>query len=97
MEQKKKVLKRDCKLDKGESVFHYVSRLRNHFGKKLAKFNTRLHAKSKAIKGKKKLDTKCNFIKHYARRLEMKTCRDIAAANHRCSCGKYAKEKKNML
>mmetsp|Transcript_56497 Transcript_56497/g.112317 ORF Transcript_56497/g.112317 Transcript_56497/m.112317 type:complete len:382 (-) Transcript_56497:46-1191(-) len=91
---KKKVLKRDCKLDKGETVFHYVSRLTNHFGKKLAKFNVRLHAKSKAITGKKKLDKKCNFIKHYARKLEMKTCKNIKAANYACSCGKYAKEVK---
>jgi len=91
---KKKVLKKDCKRDKGESVYHYVSRLSNHFGSKLKKFNVRLQAKTKAVAGKKKLYKKCNFIKHYARRLEMKTCTDIKTAYYTCNCGKYIKEQK---
>merc|ERR1711953_515886 len=35
---KQKVLKKDCKIDKGETRYHYVTRLANHFTKKLAKF-----------------------------------------------------------
>merc|ERR1712012_1089644 len=30
---KQKVLKKDCKLDKGETKYHYVDRLQNHFSK----------------------------------------------------------------
>merc|ERR1719499_2721095 len=34
---RQKVLKKDCKLDKGETKYHYVDRLSNHFRTKLKK------------------------------------------------------------
>jgi len=33
---KQKVLKKDCKLDKGETRYHYVTRLANHFHQKIS-------------------------------------------------------------
>merc|ERR1711884_806528 len=39
---RQKVLKKDCKLDRGETKYHYVDRLANHFTIKLKKFEKQI-------------------------------------------------------
>merc|ERR1712194_567600 len=77
---RQKVLKKDCKLDRGETKYHYVDRLANHFT-------------IKQKKGKK-LKKGCDLIKHYQRRLKTVTCNRIKVANYNCKCTKVIKEKK---
>merc|ERR1712141_642200 len=38
LKPKQKVLKKDCKMDKGETKYHYVKRLYFHFEKKIEEF-----------------------------------------------------------
>merc|ERR1719433_225199 len=73
--------------------FHYVSRLSDHFQKKLAKSQELLTQKSDKVKGKAELDEKCNLIKHYTRRLKTRTCRELVTANYECTCDKVIREK----
>merc|ERR1712079_253075 len=85
---KQKVLKKDCKQDNGETKFHYVNRLANHFKTKLASFKKRIDELVKKQKGGKALDKGCNAIKHYARRLVEVTCQKIKDDNYACVCNK---------
>merc|ERR1711884_18609 len=83
---RQKVRRRDCKLDRGETKYHYVDRLANHFTIKLKKFEKQ--------KNGKKLKKGCDLIKHYQRRLKTVTCNRIKVANYNCKCTKVIKEKK---
>jgi len=87
-------LKKDCKQDNGETKFHYVNRLANHFKTKLASFKKRIDELVKKQKGGKALDKGCNAIKHYARRLVEVTCQKIKDDNYACVCNKVIHEKK---
>jgi len=91
---KQKILKQDCKQDKGESKFHYVSRLAKHFKDKLKKVQSRVDEMVKKKNGGAALDKGCNAIKHYARHLVEFTCKKISVANYGCKCEKVLKEKK---
>lgn len=91
---RQKVLKKDCKLDKGETKYHYVDRLQNHFSKKLKKFEKQLADLQKKQGHGKKLKKGCDLIKAYQRRLKVKVCADIKADNYACTCNKVIKEKK---
>jgi len=91
---KQKVLKKDCVQDKGETKFHYVNRLSNHFKNKLAAFKKRIDELVKKKDGGKALDKGCNAIKHYARRLVEVTCQKIKDDNYQCTCDKVIHEKK---
>merc|ERR1712113_51229 len=52
---RQKVLKKDCKLDRGETKYHYVDRLANHFTIKLKKFEKQIALALKKQKNGKKL------------------------------------------
>merc|ERR1712083_618127 len=91
---KQKVLKKDCKIDKGETRYHYVTRLANHFTKKLAKFEKKLKDLLKQKRKGKKLKKRCDVIRHYQIRLKEHTCEEMKAQLYACSCGKVVKEKK---
>jgi len=91
---KQKVLKKDCKLDKGETRYHYVTRLANHFTKKLAAFEKKIEDLLKEKKHGKKLKKGCDEIRHYQRELKVVTCEKLKAALYGCSCGKVVKERK---
>jgi len=91
---KQKVLKKDCKIDKGETRYHYVTRLASHFEKKLAAFEKKLEDLIKKDGFGKKLKKGCDEIKHYQRVLKEKTCQELKDAAYGCSCGKVVKEKK---
>jgi len=91
---KQKVLKKDCVQDKGETKYHYVNRLSNHFKDKLAAFKKRLDELVQKKHGGKALDKGCNAIKHYARQLVEVTCQKIKDDNYACTCDKVIHEKK---
>lgn len=91
---RQKVSKRDCKLDRGETKYHYVDRLANHFTIKLKKFEKQISLALKKQKNGKKLKKGCDLIKHYQRRLKTVTCNRIKVANYNCKCTKVIKEKK---
>jgi len=91
---RQKVLKKDCKLDRGETKYHYVDRLANHFTIKLKKFEKQIALALKKQKNGKKLKKGCDLIKHYQRRLKTVTCNRIKVANYNCKCTKVIKEKK---
>lgn len=80
--------------DKGETKYHYVSRLAEHFKKKLDAVKKRVNEMVKKKGGAKVLDKGCNAIKHYARHLIEHTCKKISVANYGCQCEKVIKEKK---
>jgi len=89
---KQKVTKKDCKIDKGEARFHYVTRLANHFTKKLEKFEKKLKELLKEKKHGKKLDKRCDVVRHYHIRLKEVECEEKKAEFYACSCGKVNKE-----
>jgi len=91
---KQKILKKDCKLDKGETKYHYVMRLSNHFRTKLKNFEKQLVDLSKKQGHGKKLKKGCDLIKSYQRKLKVKVCAKIKADNYACKCDKVIKEKK---
>lgn len=91
---KQKVLKKDCKLDKGETKYHYVDRLSNHFRTKLKKFEKQLKDLNKKQGNGKKLKKGCDLIKSYQRKLKVKVCATIKANNYACKCDKVIREKK---
>merc|ERR1711953_1013444 len=91
---KQKVLKKDCVQDKGETKFHYVSRLAGHFKVKLENLKKRIDEMVKKQKGGKALDKGCDAIKHYARQLVEVTCEKIRVDNYACQCEKVIKENK---
>merc|ERR1712241_477763 len=91
---KQKVLKKDCQQDKGETKFHYVSRLAGHFKVKLDNLKKRVDEMVKKQKGGKALDKGCNAIKHYARHLVEVTCEKVRVDNYACQCEKVIKENK---
>merc|ERR1711978_668936 len=91
---RQKVLKKDCKLDRGETKYHYVDRLANHFTIKLRKFEKQIALALKKQKNGKKLKKGCDLIKHYQRRLKVVVCNRIKVANYNCKCTKVIKEKK---
>jgi len=91
-----KVLKKDCVQDKGETKYHYVARLSNHFKDKLAAFKKRIDELVEKKKGGKELNKGCDAIKHYARHLVEVTCQKIKDDNYACVCDKVIHEKKNM-
>jgi len=91
---RQKVLKKDCKLDRGETKYHYVDRLANHFTIKLKKFEKQIALALKKQKNGKKLKKGCDLIKHYQRRLKVVVCNRIKVANYNCKCTKVIKEKK---
>merc|ERR1712113_593024 len=91
---RQKVLKKDCKLDRGETKYHYVDRLANHFTIKLKKFEKQIALALKKQKNGKKLKKGCDLIKHYQRRLKVVTCNKISVDNYNCKCTKVIKEKK---
>merc|ERR1712207_100037 len=91
---RQKVRRRDCKLDRGETKYHYVDRLANHFTIKLKKFEKQIALALKKQKNGKKLKKGCDLIKHYQRRLKTVTCNRIKVANYNCKCTKVIKEKK---
>lgn len=91
---KQKVLKKDCVIDKGETRYHYVTRLANHFTKKLEAFEKKLRDLLKQKKHGKKLKDGCNAIRHYQRKLKEVTCEKIEVALYKCSCGNVDKEAK---
>jgi len=90
---KKKITKKDCKLEKDETKWHYANRLHYHFEKKYTSFHNVLEEKMKKVTGKKKLDEKCDLVKHYTRRMKTRTCRELVTANYACSCDKVIREK----
>merc|ERR1719500_93082 len=53
---KQKVEHKYCKQSKGETKFHYVSRLSNHFGKKLKLFKKKVDELIKKKKGRQKVE-----------------------------------------
>jgi len=57
---KQKVEHRYCKQSKGETKFHYVSRLANHFGQKLKGFKKKIDELLKKKKSSKKLRERCH-------------------------------------
>lgn len=91
---KQKVKKKDCIIDKGETRYHYVTRLANHFEKKLKAFEKQIKDLLKKKKHGQKLKKGCDSIRHYQRKLKVRTCEKIKAALYGCSCGKVVKEKK---
>lgn len=91
---KQKILKKDCKIDKGETRYHYVTRLANHFEKKLASFEKKLEDLLKKQGFGKKLKKGCDEIKHYQRKLKEETCQKLKDALYGCSCGRVVKEQK---
>jgi len=91
---KQKVLKKDCKKDEGETTFHYVSRLNNHFKTKLAGFKKKIDELVEKKNGGKALDKGCNAVKHYARQLVEVTCQKVKDDNYACTCDKVIHEKK---
>merc|ERR1719264_459623 len=91
---KQKVLKKDCVIDKGETRYHYVTRLANHFTKKLEAFEKKLRDLLKQKKHGKKLKDGCNAIRHYQRKLKEVTCEKINVALYTCSCEDVVKETK---
>lgn len=91
---KQKVLKKDCKIDKGETRYHYVTRLANHFEKKLAAFEKKIEDLLKQKKHGKKLKKGCDEIRHYQRKLKEVTCEKLKIARYACSCGRVVKEQK---
>jgi len=91
---RQKVMKKDCKLDKGETKYHYVDRLQNHFSKKLKKFEKQLADLQKKQGHGKKLKKGCDLIFAYQFKLKVRVCANIKADNYACTCGKVIKEKK---
>jgi len=91
---KQKVEHRYCKQSKGETKFHYVSRLANHFGQKLKGFKKKIDELLKKKKGSKTLREKCDVIKHVARKLVEVTCTKVKNENYACQCEKVIKENK---
>jgi len=91
---KQKVLKKDCTQDKGETKFHYVSRLAGHFKVKLDGLKKRIDEMVIKKKGGAALDKGCNAIKHYARQLVEVTCEKVRVDNYACQCEKVIKENK---
>merc|ERR1712150_54825 len=84
--QKQKVGKKYCKQSKGETKLHYVSRLAYHFGKKLKGLKKKITELIKKKHGGKKLKKNCDTIKHYARKIIVKTCDKIKTENYACQC-----------
>jgi len=91
---KQKISKEDCEQDKGEQKLHYVSRLANHFKKKLDAVQKRIDEMAqKQLKGKK-IDKRCFKIKHVIRHLTKVTCKKIKDADYGCTCEKVIQENK---
>jgi len=91
---KQKVEHKYCKQSKGETKFHYVSRLSNHFGKKLKLFKKKVDELVKKRTGGKKLKKSCDTLKHYHRKIVVKVCAKIRNKDYECKCEKVIKEKK---
>jgi len=91
---KQKVQHKYCKLSKGETKFHYVSRLANHFGNKLKIFKKKIHELLKKKKGGKKLNKQCDVIRHVARNLMKVKCAKVKNEDYVCQCDKVIKENK---
>lgn len=91
---KQKVEHKYCKQAKGETKFHYVSRLANHFGTKLKGFKKKIDELLKKKKGSKNLREKCDVIRHVARNLVVVTCTKVKNENYACMCEKVIEEKK---
>merc|ERR1711953_158872 len=91
---KQKVEHKYCKQSKGETKFHYVSRLSNHFGKKLKLFKKKVDELIKKKRGGKKLKKGCDTIKHYHRKIVVVVCAKVKNRNYACKCEKVIKEKK---
>jgi len=91
---KQKVQHKYCKLSKGETKFHYVSRLANHFGNKLKIFKKKIHELLKKKKGGKKLNKQCDVIRHVARNLVEVKCAKVKNEDYVCQCDKVIKENK---
>merc|ERR550534_369994 len=91
---KQKVEHKYCKQSKGETKFHYVSRLSNHFGKKLKLFKKKVDELVKKRVGGKKLKKSCNVLKHYHRKIVTKVCAKIKNKDYACKCQKVITEKK---
>jgi len=91
---KQKIMKKDCKVDRGETKYHYVDRLHNHFSQKLKRFEKSIkdwHDK-RGYGGR--LKKGCDILDHYSRRLAFRVCAKKKADNFACTCGKVLKEKK---
>jgi len=91
---KQKVLKKDCKKDKGETTYHYVKRLAGHFKTKLAGFKKKTDELIKKQNGGKALKKGCDAIEHYGRQLVEVTCEKVKVKNYACKCDQVIKEKK---
>jgi len=91
---KQKVQHKYCKLSKGETKFHYVSRLANHFGNKLKIFKKKIHELLKKKKGGKKLNKQCDVIRHVARNLMKVKCAKVKNEDYVCQCDKVIQENK---
>lgn len=91
---KQKILKKDCKIDGGETRYHYVTRLANHFENKLRSFEKKLEDLLKKQGFGKKLTDNCDAIKHYQRKLKQETCQKLKDAFEGCSCRRVVKEQK---
>merc|ERR1712210_66349 len=90
---KKKITKKDCKLEKGETKWHYANRLHYHFSTKYSSFHKVLEEKFKKVGAKAGLDKECNLVKHFTKRMKTRTCRELVTANYACSCDKVIREK----
>merc|ERR1712045_893343 len=91
---KQKVEHKYCKQAKGETKFHYVSRLANHFGSKLKGFKKQIDDFLKKKKGMNLVRKNCDVIKHVARHLVEVTCEKVKNENYACECEKVIQEKK---
>lgn len=91
---RQRITKKDCKLSRGETRFHYVNRLKTHFSAKLSKLQEQLAALHQKQGFGKKIEKGCNVIKHLSRRLKVKVCRRMETRNYNCKCAKVLKEKK---
>merc|ERR1712032_1434443 len=58
-----------------------------------ARFTKCLKKSLRSLEEKKKLDSKCNLVEHYTRRMKIRTCRELVTANYACSCDKVIREK----
>jgi len=91
---KQTVERKYCNQYNGETNFHYVSRLANHFGQRLTSFRKKIDELLKKKKGGKNLNKKCDVIKHVARNLVEVTCTKVKNENYACQCLKAIKENK---
>jgi len=91
---KQTVKKKDCIKSKGETKFHYVSRLANHLRQKLKGSKKKINELLKKKMGGKNLKKESDVIKHVARHLANVTCTKIKNEKYVCQCGTVIKEKK---